>query len=272
MFASLVNLAHHHCEVFRRRAPLRAVGLGSLKLAGRTRLRTAVVATSLAVGGFVSPAAATTVVMTAPGCNPPSRTFVTPGSGSVSSFTFTCPTGLDYGAGGGAGIDVTAQNIHSLVIQSPAQGGEKGPFTVTSGPFSVTDGFTITTFLDGFASFQGDAGSDDVFTWSATLTATFLGGSSSVTSSGSINSSPQQIIREFDSQPFPKVAGTDVFFSTLTVTTSGPGELNLSRTGIATLAAVPEPATWLMMIFGFWSVGLRLRHEKMAYRSLPSKL
>lgn len=262
MFGSLANLAQPHGKLSRRSAPPSTVPVRSLKLIGKARWRTPLLAVCLAVGGFLSPAAATTVVMTAPDCTPPSRTVVIPGSGSAPAFSFACPTGMAYTAGGGAGIDVIARNIHSLVIQSPAQGGTKGPFTVTSGPFTVTDGFAISTLLDGFASFQGNAGSNDVFTWSATLTATFLGGSSSVTSSGSINSSPQQKIREFDLKNFPKVRGTDVFSSTLTVTTSGPGELHLGRTGIATLAAVPEPATWLMMIFGFWAVGLRLRRGK----------
>ncbi|WP_228242762.1 hypothetical protein [Porphyrobacter sp. GA68] len=272
MFGSLASLAQSHAKLSRRSALRSAVAARSLKLIDKARWRTPLVAACLAVGGLGSPAAATTVVMSAPDCTPPSRTVVIPGSGSVSGFSFACPAGMAYSAGGGAGIDVIAQHTHSLVIQSPAQGGAKGPFTVTSGPFTVTDGFAISTLLDGFASFQGNAGSDDVFTWSATLTATFLGGSSSVTSSGSINSSPQQRIREFDLKNFPRVRGTDVFSSTLTVTTSGPGELHLGQTGIATLAAVPESATWLMMIFGFWFVGLRLRRGKTNRTYLPGRL
>lgn len=272
MFGSLANLARPHGKLFRRSAPPSAVPARPLKLIGTAPWRTPLLAACLAVGGLGSPAAATTVVMSAPDCTPPSHTVVIPGSGSVPGFSFACPTGMAYTAGGGAGIDVIARNIHSLVIQSPTQGGTKGPFPISSGSFVITDGFAISTLLDGFASFQGDAGSDDVFTWSATLTATFAGRSSTVTSSGSINSSPQQKIYEHDLQPFPRQSGKGNFVSYLTVTTSGPGELHLGRTGVATLAAVPEPATWLMMIFGFWSVGLRLRRGKTTRTTFPGRL
>ena len=222
---------------------------------------------SLGIAGMGDTASATTIVLTAPGCAPPTKIFDVPGSGGVSSVGFACPVGLDYTAGGGASVGAIATHTHSLAIQSPAQGGRQGPFTIESGPYTVRDGFAISTFLDGFASFQGDAGSDDVFTWTATLTATFLGGSSSVSSSGSINSSPQQRIRKFDIQSYPRRNGTDLFFSTLTVVTSGPGELHLERTGIATLAPVPEPSTWSFMIVSFGLISAKLRRRHRANRA-----
>jgi hypothetical protein len=176
--------------------------------------------------------------------------------------SFACPTGISYAAGGGPTIGLIGgyiQHTHSLLVVNPPAGGTKGPFTITSGPYVAPNGFALSALLDGFASFQGDAGSSVPFAWSATLTGTFGGQSVSVTDSGSILKG-QQKIRKFDLDSFPG-RGEGDFVSTLTVFTSGPGELHLERTGIATLA-VPEPQSWALMILGFGTVGASLRLQR----------
>lgn len=220
--------------------------------------------TSCAMIGFlalacIDSASATTITVTAPPCVPPVKVIAVPGSGSVNPVSFDCPDGISYAGGGGATVAGGATHTHSLLVVSPKAGGDQGPFTITSGPYTATNGFSIFTLLKGFASYQGNPGG--VFTWTATLTATYLGGMSSVTHSGSITGSPQKRFNVFDRQNYPRRKGTGDFVSTLTVSTAGPGELHLERTGIASVA-VPEPATWSLLIAGFGLVGGAIRRRR----------
>lgn len=201
---------------------------------------------------------ANTVIITAPTCTPEERVFDVPQGVFVTPVSFDCPQGINYAGGGGGTFGFGATHVHSLVVVNPPGGGE-GPFDITSGPYTTNNGFSIFTLIKGFASYQGNPGGS--FTWTATLTATYLGGVSTVTSSGSVNGSPQQKIFVFDRQNFPRVKGTDTFFSRLTITTSGPGELHLERTGVAGLAVV-EPASWAMLIAGFGLIGGAMRRQR----------
>jgi hypothetical protein len=207
---------------------------------------------------FSATANANTVVITAPSCEPPQQTFNVPVGTFVTPVSFNCPQGINYAGGGGGTFGFGATHVHSLVVVNPPGGGE-GPYDITSGPYTTNNGFSIFTLIRGFASYQGNPGG--TFSWTATLTATFLGGLSTVTSAGSVSGSPQKRIFVFDRQNYPGVKGTDNFFSSLTITTSGPGELHLERTGIAGLAVV-EPATWAMLIMGFGLVGATMRRAR----------
>jgi len=207
---------------------------------------------------FAGASHANTIIVTAPGCEPPVRTAVTPTTGLVEPLSFNCPTGLNYSGGGGETIGGVT-HIHSLLAVSPP-GGPHGPFEITSGPYTTTNGFALSTHLFGFASYQGDPGGS--FSWTATLTGTYLGRVSTVTSTGVVTGSPQMVIDVSDFQNFPGISGTDFFVSSLTASTSGIGEVHLERTGVATLALVPEPDSYAMLLGGIGFLAFAARRRK----------
>ncbi len=122
-------------------------------------------------------------------------------------------------------------------------------------PFSETLTFTTTTsgFFDIFFSTTGGSNpaTDTDFT-SAFLTGTGI---------GSISIDP------LTGEPNESRARNNIFVGpgTFTLTINGtPGTASGSLGGTAafTAGAIPEPGTWMMMLFGFGAVGFSIRRQR----------
>lgn len=216
----------------------------------------ALVIVSACTIGFAGSASATTITIGSPNCVPPTKTYTVPVSGSVGPVTWDvtqCPKGvLYYSASGGASLGLSgggATHIYKLILEDDAS---TGPITITSGEYDAPGGFSIATFLDGFASYQGNPGGS--FSWSIEITGTFSGGSSTSVHSGVITGSPQKRFRVYDRRTFGP--GEGMFVSTLTVTTSGDGELHLEKTGKASLAPIPLPASAVLLLGSLGLLGV----------------
>jgi hypothetical protein len=126
--------------------------------------------------------------------------------------------------------------LPSLVFGS-VFGGGAGEVTITSGNTFVLDSFDLNSFGgDASLSVIGLLGGNAVFASASTVLATGL--------------------------DFPTIAGQAGVIDTLIFDiTPGGSSANLDNI-VLSVVAVPEPATWLMMIIGFAFVGLASRRRR----------
>ena len=117
--------------------------------------------------------------------------------------------------------------------------------------------------LSGFAAPQGNP--DEIFNYYARMESTYQGKTIFVEESGQAPGGQQPRFNKFDEFNCPGCAVGGKFVSKLTVRISGKGELHIANSGIADLAGVPEPSSWMLMISGFGLAGWSIRRRRMAY-------
>lgn len=148
-----------------------------------------------------------------------------------------------------------AQAAHTITFAPPAANGSfSGTFgntAISAGAFSDTFNFTMPTGVAAgtiSSNFSTDQLNNIDFT-AVTLNGTAF----------SVGSTGQTEFRSLNS--LPVTSGTQ----TLVVSGSSGGNASYSGTlAFTPTVAVPEPATWAMMITGFGGVGALLRRKRLA--------
>lgn len=215
----------------------------------------------LAVAFSAGAAKAAHVIVVNNGCV--ENQFVLPGDGGIANTPIALCAGVPGMISSSFSVEVGtnhAQHIHRAIYVSPS--GPYPPFTIETSPPWTADGFLIQSWVNGFASFQGNPG--DIFSWSVKLEATYAGVTIFSEASGVQTAGGNVPFHDFDWLNCKGCATGGPFLTTLTVTLSGPGELHLSNTGVGGISAVPEPANWALMIAGFGVVGMAVRRRRAA--------
>jgi hypothetical protein len=156
-------------------------------------------------------------------------------------------------------ISIVAPANAAEVILNPVGDGTSTAFfggTITA-PGGFTSIFTFQTLTAGFASASVDKTSLSNINFTS---ATLNGQDFSFASLGSAQFG--------GSGPVSVGVGTQ----TITVNGTGTGSFGGSVAFQAdAVAAVPEPATWAMMLFGFGAVGYSIRRRKVGYAGLRTQ-
>ncbi|HWJ38178.1 MAG TPA: PEPxxWA-CTERM sorting domain-containing protein [Sphingomicrobium sp.] len=161
------------------------------------------------------------------------------------------------------------------VTGTPVGGGTGGVLTFTSGTFNVTDSGGIApigsglppTDTLGFFSLLGGTG-QSTFNTPFTLFVTFTlpaGTSGAGTFMSEITGSVTDgtaggVDIDFDNTPHLFTSASGPFTLTVRDLSVTNGGLNTPITG--TIRAVPEPATWGMMLLGFAGIGFAMRRRR----------
>lgn len=182
----------------------------------------------------------------------------TPGtySGTIPGAKFT---------DGGSNIDIVGVLNGSFFTCTANPGGncidlvgnQGAGAVITSTPFALIGGTTYTlTFTDLLQGFSAGDGT------TATYAATVGGFTRNFTSTGAVAN------QSFSFTPLGSINAATLAFTVLTSPDSvhGPvlSNILLGSTGVA--SAVPEPATWAMMIAGFGVVGGAVRRRRAGAR------
>lgn len=189
-----------------------------------------------------SAASATTFMGSTTGC------FGTPCPTGTSPTTFT---GTPVGSGTGGVLTFTSGTFNVTDSGGIAPIGSGIPPTDTLGFFSLVGGTGQSTFntpFTLFVTFTAPAGTAGPGTFMSTITGSVTDGTA-----GGVDI-------DFDNTPhlFTSAAGPfTLAVRDLSVTNGG---LNTPITG--TIRAVPEPATWAMMLLGFGAIGFAMRRRR----------
>ncbi len=177
--------------------------------------------------------------------------------------------------GGCFGSPCLTGSSTASITATPVGGGTGGTLTFNSGSFNVTDSGGIApigtgtgTDTLGFFSLAPGTATQSTFNTPFTLFVTFTqpaGTSGNGTFFSTITGSVNDGIAggadiDFDNTPhlFTSAAGPfTLLVRDLSVTN---GAVNTPITG--TIRAVPEPATWAMMLFGFAGIGFAMRRRR----------
>jgi hypothetical protein len=144
-----------------------------------------------------------------------------------------------------------------------------GPLTVgTNGPLYAQNNNLWGT--GGFLSPQQLQGATVTFALDSPVTAFAINYGAGAPMSASVGSD-FFILAPTSSPPFVMNffgVTSDTPFSLVTLTMSGSGaDIDNIRFGTQTLAAVPEPSTWAMMLLGFGAIGFAMRRGKIVRSS-----
>jgi hypothetical protein len=170
-----------------------------------------------------------------------------------------------------AGWQLNSSTTTVLDLNSVTSGYYGSPGSIDLGPMSVTTNgplFVQNTNLWGQGSFlspQQLTGATVTFSFDSPVTAFAFdyaaGASLTVTVGGQSTTLPGGTYPPYLMSFFGVTSDTP--FSTLSFTMSGNGaDLDNLRPGTFTPAALPEPASWAMMLFGFGLIGLVIRRAK----------
>jgi hypothetical protein len=120
----------------------------------------------------------------------------------------------------------------------------------TFGTFDLSFPFTSPTLFTLLISFTAPAGSAGADTFSSTIT-----GSVSVINGGGVHV-------DFDNTAHLFTSSAGSFTVTLNDFDISAGTLGTPITGRINAVAVPEPATWGMMLLGFAGIGMAMRRRR----------
>ena len=181
--------------------------------------------------------------------------------------------GLTFAAAGAQAATLYSASSPTAEMESPAS---------TSISFNAAAGQGLTSFrINGFRSLDGAGYYEDTFTLSLNGTAIYSGtwnlggGGDNVVYLAPAGSSTNSVYNGYYqggytdiSVPLSLIGGQNTLtFSFASTGYAGPQGLgdeawSLSNVQVSGVSAVPEPATWAMMIIGFGAIGATLRDTR----------
>ena len=208
--------------------------------------------TSAAAAGFLvtAPAQAAVTIFASPGAVQPSENVLLPTGqtgATVKGFTNNTQT------------EVTFRSLNTDILTTPANGAARIETTETTPSLDTLEFFLSQPGVLGFTAFEFNL--SNAIDAMQTLTLTFTG-SQSGTFTSTLGSG---------SNFFSGLATGGDFFTKISFDATGVGTRDLRQvrvSGIVTAptSAVPEPATWAMMLIGFGLIGSYMRRRKTVVR------
>ena len=174
-----------------------------------------------------------------------------PGPGSGYQFSGPAPAGSTFNLGTGTLETTSVPNVAAMPF-----GLAPGSTYLAVGT-SQTSSFSFTGNLSSFGLLWGSVDAYNTITFSGS------GGSVSFTGSNVLAADPGLVLgsQGANGTAFVDFTGFGAGFNTVTFTSTAPA-FELSNV-TASVGAVPEPATWAMMVLGFAGIGF------LAYRRKP---
>ena len=196
-----------------------------------------------------------------------------PGAALAAVTFYDDPATFDANANTGALLDLDSlAPINSSIFLGTPGEVDLGPLTVsTNGPLFAQNNNLWGT--GGFLSAQQLQGATITFSIDNPVTAFALNYAAGASIDASVRGS-NSILAPISVPPFMMAffgVTSDTPFSIVTLTMSGDGaDIDNIRFGSQSVADVPEPSTWAMILCGFGAIGLVVRRRRRPTRPEPT--
>jgi hypothetical protein len=210
-----------------------------------------ILAAAVAAGAIAAPATAAVIITASPGA-------VQPAENVLADTSMTAAT--VFGTTNQTNTSVSIMSMNAELLSSTTSNGQSR--------FISTDG--SLDFARVFLT-QGGSFTEAEFNLFGALAGTTA---VDITVSGIINGVQSSITQNFalgNGENFLgfQATGGDVITS-IAFNTNGDGVTDLRQLRVGGVSAVPEPATWAMMLIGFGAVGYSMRRRKVGYSRIQA--